>query len=48
MKEKKENSSIWHVEFLNTVNKKVQILTIDDRTLQALKIEERDSDFLED
>lgn len=47
-REKKENSNIWHVEFLNTKNKKVQILTIDDRTLQALIIEERDSDFLED
>ena len=47
-REKIENSSIWHVEFLNSKDKKVQIFTIEDGTLKVLKKEERDSDFLED
>lgn len=45
---KKNNVYSWHVEFLVPKINKVKIVEIEDGTLKFLKVEERESDFLED
>ncbi len=47
-RERKNNISTWHIEFLNSKEGKVNVLTLEDHTLKILKSEERDSDFLQD
>lgn len=45
---KTNGKSFWHVEFLNTKTKNVEIYELDDQNLQILSKQERDSDFLAD
>lgn len=43
-----DGKRFWHLEFLTTGTRIVQIYKLEDKTLQILSKQERDSDFLED